>query len=242
MAGDSPAVILYDAAGKALAVEDGVAVPANQQGLFMLGKEGADARFISAVDDAGTKRLAVDAVGTVQVSATPVEDPALIFAKQLDDGGGTPSVDMLVDGSGTAVDFKCNPDSTDDIRITELRLVFVAGSIDFAGDTFGSGGGALSNGLLITIQVNDSGSPTDLENILINEDMLRFASTAGINVMLGQGGNNDVLVASFQFGSRMVIKQGSSDFVQVKVRDDLTQGNRILRYLTATLYGTRETP
>jgi hypothetical protein len=78
----SPVVILYDAAGVAMAVENGVALPANTRGLLVAGKDGANARFFkvaadgsaSAVlrdnsgnllgifDDAGTKRLMVQSM------------------------------------------------------------------------------------------------------------------------------------------------------------------------------------
>jgi hypothetical protein len=47
----SPAVILYDAAGVALAVADGVAIPVGTPGLLIAGKEGANSRFIKTGSD-----------------------------------------------------------------------------------------------------------------------------------------------------------------------------------------------
>ena len=47
----NPAVILYDAAGKAMAVENGVAIPANTKGLLAHTKDSSGtARAVESVD------------------------------------------------------------------------------------------------------------------------------------------------------------------------------------------------
>ncbi len=43
---DSPAAILYDSAGIAMAVADGSAIPANTKAVLIAGKEGSNSRFI----------------------------------------------------------------------------------------------------------------------------------------------------------------------------------------------------
>ena len=61
MSSDSPAVILYDASGVALAVSNGVAIPAGTQGLLTAGSDGTNARFLRVAAD-GTVRT--DPTGT----------------------------------------------------------------------------------------------------------------------------------------------------------------------------------
>lgn len=60
----SPAVILYDANGVALAVADGVAIPADTRGLLSMGVDGAGAARRILVDTAGNLR-------TRQLDGTP---------------------------------------------------------------------------------------------------------------------------------------------------------------------------
>ena len=58
MAGESPAVALYDASGNAMAVQDGVAIPANTKGLLIHGKDNSgDARVAEFLSDSGAYRL-----------------------------------------------------------------------------------------------------------------------------------------------------------------------------------------
>jgi len=55
---ESPAAILYDASGNAMAVQDGVAIPANTKGLLIHGKDGSgNARVAELVADAGIYRV-----------------------------------------------------------------------------------------------------------------------------------------------------------------------------------------
>ena len=68
MNGRSPAVILYDANGDPLAVQDGVAIPANTPGLMVVGTDGGTARYVRVASD-GTVRM--DPTGT---TAQPVTD------------------------------------------------------------------------------------------------------------------------------------------------------------------------
>lgn len=94
---DSPAVILYDAAGVAMAVQNGVAIPASTRGLLPM------------VSDAGTaRRLAGDGVGrAVVVGAGAAGTPTGGVATVQGDPAGTPvpvSVGALALPTGAATE------------------------------------------------------------------------------------------------------------------------------------------
>lgn len=63
----SPAAILYDANNVAMAVQDGVAIPANTSSLLMAGSDGTNARELLAISDGSGYRLGVDTVGQTTV-------------------------------------------------------------------------------------------------------------------------------------------------------------------------------
>lgn len=113
---DSPAVILFDAEGKALAVRDGVAIPANTPGMIPLGK-GTDgySYFLRTVDDGGVQRLAVQTLrksgddkvqlydGTTvlavkDATAIPANTPGLIPLGKLASDGKSYFVEVVDDG------------------------------------------------------------------------------------------------------------------------------------------------
>jgi len=71
----SPAVILYDANGVAMAVEDGVAIPLNTRALICAGKEGTNARFMRVAAD-GTVRIDPSGTTTQPISASSLPLPA----------------------------------------------------------------------------------------------------------------------------------------------------------------------
>jgi hypothetical protein len=55
---DSPAVVLYDSSGNAMAVQNGVAIPANTKGLLLHGRDGSgDARAAEVLVDGSINRL-----------------------------------------------------------------------------------------------------------------------------------------------------------------------------------------
>lgn len=70
---DSPAAVIFDENGVAIAVEPGTAVPANTPGLFIVGSDGTNARFLRMATD-GTLRI--DPTGTttqpVSVASLPL--------------------------------------------------------------------------------------------------------------------------------------------------------------------------
>ena len=79
----SAAVILYDANGVAMAVQDGVAIPVGTSAVLAAGSDGTDARFLRTSSD-GTIR--VDPTGTttqpVSVGTLPLPSGAATEAKQ----------------------------------------------------------------------------------------------------------------------------------------------------------------
>jgi hypothetical protein len=161
-------------------------------------------------------------------------NPGLLFLSFLMDSYG--SENMLIDGSTTPVEFKITADPSRDIILSELRIVYTNDDMVFDGDHFGPKP-ALTNGVLIDIQVND-GETADLINIKINEDFLRFITSAGINILLNNTGPKDVLIASFNLGGDMRLVANSSDFVRATVRDNVTDVKQ--KYLTSTIYGVKE--
>jgi hypothetical protein len=76
---------------------------------------------VAVVQDGSIYRLAVDVKGTVSVGA-PADYVAQVI-EFLKDGS---SEDMVVDGDPTPVDFVLNADPTQDIVLTEVRLVMTS--------------------------------------------------------------------------------------------------------------------
>lgn len=70
----SPAVILYDASGNPLAVQDGVAIPANTPRILIAGNEGGTARTLRTSSD-GTVRMDPTGTTTQPISATALPLP-----------------------------------------------------------------------------------------------------------------------------------------------------------------------
>lgn len=92
----SPVVILYDAAGVAMAVQDGVAIPANTKGLLLAGKEGSNSRFVRVASD-GTVRTDPTGTTTQPISGTVVANAGTGPFPVSDNGGS-----LTIDGTVTA--------------------------------------------------------------------------------------------------------------------------------------------
>jgi len=92
----NPAVLLYDANGIALAVRNGVAIPANTPGLIVMGSDGANSRYM-AVDSSG-RLVAVGAgvAGTPAGGVVSVQGVAAGTVLPISDGGGSVTVDGSV--------------------------------------------------------------------------------------------------------------------------------------------------
>src|SRR3989339_1828176 len=74
MSGFSPAVILFDENGIAMAVPDGLVLPANTRGLMLLGKDGMNSRFIRVASD-GAIKIDPTGITTQPISASELPLP-----------------------------------------------------------------------------------------------------------------------------------------------------------------------
>jgi hypothetical protein len=135
----------------------------------------------------------------------------------------------------TPVEFTVDSDPVYDLLLTEVRLVFVALSFDFSGASFGSGGSELTNGVLI--EVTSDGITTELGNLKVNEDVLLLPVRS--DVILGQGGNEDVMALSIDLGGVVALRANTSDKVKVTIRDDLTVGSRQIAYFEFSAFGIK---
>jgi hypothetical protein len=181
----------------------------------------------TVVDGSGNRRLRVEA--TV-VSSTPVE----AFFRQALENGGSP--DQIVDGSGAPIVFTLPADATDDIVLTELRLVISAGGFNWDGTTFGNGGGALTNGVLIELDLG--GTVTEIVNLQINEDLLLVPVRT--DVVVDQIAATAVIALSVDFGSGITLTAASADEVRSTIRDDLTSGPRSLNFFEMVGFGSKQ--
>jgi len=68
----SPAVVLYDANGQAVILEDGAAIPANQFGVPLIAKDGSTARVVAA--DASGNIKSVLQAGSAQIGKVVITD------------------------------------------------------------------------------------------------------------------------------------------------------------------------
>lgn len=178
---------------------------------------------VSVIRDGAIYRLAVSQVSGVATSLISVSD----FLKN----GSNDS--LKIDGSVTPVVFSFVADSTNDISISELRIVLSTGALVFDGTKFSSGVG-LTNGLLISGVVNNGNSIT-FGTIKVNEDLV-------INTNLGQvlqAGVTDNLTASFVFGGSIFLKHGTGDVISITVRDNMTVAGLDIDYLKAKLFGNK---
>jgi len=192
-----------------------------------------DGYAVGVVQDNLTYRLQVETnikPGSSILAGAVPNDPQLIIASKLLNGS---SSNMLVDGSVSPVSFKYNADSLKDIKLSELRLVLVANSLDFIGTHFGAIS-TLTNG--VNLEVKSNGVVTTLANLKLNEDFLLFHSTNSI--FLNESGPKDVIAAGYLLGGAIVLKAGTDDYLGIVIQDDLT--NTSFAYFQATGYGIKD--
>lgn len=139
-------------------------------------------------------------------------------------GGGTPSSDLLVDGSVTPVEFSYNADSTHDISIQEIRFTLASNSVTFGSGYFGAASGPLANGLLV--QIVSNGNTGTLANLVQNESFVNFASPGGFTWVVS---SKDMLSSAYLIGGGLKLYAGTSDKVLVTVRDDIDSAGVYLK-------------
>jgi hypothetical protein len=124
----SPAVILYDATGIAMAVQDGIAIPASTRGLLIAGKGGGGVARFANIKAPSTPAVAADEALVVTISpnntvtVTPSDSEAATYSAQADNFLiGNPATDVFtITGSASKL-----------IRIREIQF---SGTRTTAGD------------------------------------------------------------------------------------------------------------
>jgi hypothetical protein len=201
----SPAVILYDAYGNS----------------------------IGSIKDSDGYRLLIESKptpGSTSNVALP-SNPQLWFSQKLVKSGGGTS--LLVNGNSVNVDFKLEADPIYNLRISEIRFVFVSDSFMIDGSSFGPITG-LPNGILLETKHN--GANITIMTIKQNEDFLAMYSPGGTIVEVNTV--KDFVIAGLYVGGALVLRKGSTDYINAKVRDNLTDAK--MRYLTVTIHGIKE--
>jgi hypothetical protein len=164
-------------------------------------------------------------------NVTLPSNPGLWFSTKLKTIANATS--LLVNGSVTPVDFKLNADVSYDLRISEIRFVFVSDSFLIDGSSFGPITG-LTN--VILMEVNYNSVLSSIMTIKQNEDFLAMYSPSGTKVEVTTV--KDFVVAGLYVGGALMLRKGTTDYINVKVRDKLTDAK--MRYLTVTVHGVKE--
>ena len=236
-------VTIVDGEGNEVTGEEGNSATSIVSGVMnaMLERDTETFRFLTSINDsndASLKRLAVQselAPGSVIQTGTAFTGATETF--RLRNNTVSPDFQMKVDGSVSNKAFTKDAESTDDLVLISLRVVFSAENLLWSGTDFGKGGGALTNGFQINVVADNGDINTTFATLSINEDFLRlldFDSPPNSSTL--------ALAASINFGGAVKLVAGSSDKVEVLIRDDMTTASRGVNYLTGTLYASREAP
>lgn len=176
-----------------------------------------------------TGRMGVDLTGqSVSIGAPVPENPGNIVQQKLLNGG---SPSLRVNGSVTPVVFQFDADVTQDIKVGEIRMVFSASAIDMDGISFGPYT-SLTNGCLLEIEADST--LVTLANLQRNEDFLFFP---GSLPFFDRSGVQDILAVSYNLGGAVKLIGGSSDFIRMTIRDNLSQVN--YKLFQATVSGVK---
>jgi hypothetical protein len=145
-----------------------------------------------------------------------------LFIENAENGG---SADLRVDGSTTPVVFTIPADSTDTIRINELR--FYAGGNGIKFNQFLSQNTSLGTGLEVKIKSQDI--VVTFPMIFTTEDFKnKWSFGSGSNFVLQKQTGADQILAVNIFPTPIVIDpqgtHGTDDYIQVTISDDLTTG------------------
>jgi len=199
------------------------------QAVILYDSEGNEVAIVQGDD--GKYRLEVG--GNVQVTEPGTRvNPSALVRQNLLNGS---SDDMIVDGSGTPVDFEYIPGSGKSVRIYEVRFLISTGSMIFENKDFFDRPITLPNGCLFTVKTG--GTEYDLVNFRITEDFLRLPSSVGNFVNFT--GLSDLMVMSYPLN--VLLEDSNSDFVRMRIRDDIESGY-ITNTFTATVFGEDVTP
>lgn len=218
MAGESPAAVLYDDQGHAVAV-------VQDEVIYRLRTEGKIAKASGSIVYAealpvgsGVGRLKstiYTADGDPVTFGAVPPNPESIKNEFVEDSGDSPS--LLVDGSTTPVEFSYDADATHDISIQEIGFVLAANSVAFGNGNFGAIGGPLTNGLLV--QITSDGNTGTVANLTRNECFVHFASPGGFQWVVS---SKDMMSSTYLIGGGLKLKAGTADRVKITVRDNIS--------------------
>ena len=135
------------------------------------------------------------------------------------------SEDQIVDGSTTSVEFKVNADTGITKWITGFRLIVQGQTTDLSSQDFrryAQTAGGLTNGVDIeTFQGGTTTTITGAGAVLTMGEYLRYADDF-TNIISAISANVDYLHFDFTFDQPVVLAEGSSDAVIIRINDDLT--------------------
>lgn len=143
--------------------------------------------------------------------------------KYLTNAAGSP--DLNVNGSVTPVEFALSADSGITQWITGIRFLLEDTYLEINTNDFRRFGtastGALTNG--IQIEIFQSGVTTDIaaEPIVFLGDFLNYADSY-INLPNSVGAQEDFILFRFEFDKPVVLAEGSTDKLIVRINDNLT--------------------
>lgn len=245
MAQESPAVILYDANSKPLAVKDGVAIPADTPGLLPLAKLASDGKsyYLEVEDYSGRKRLLTQAIIR---GATSGFDADVTAQKRLrvdpSNGAGLGEVneyltfssnpDMNYNGSGTPRVYSYSAGS-DDIELISMVLSVEEPTISFGTTFWGISG--LTNGLLF--ELKSQGVSYTICNPRYTRDCVEEADSGGFDLVAA---SPDYARIRRSFAPGVVLKKqgtypGNEDYIRATVRDNISG----LDYLRVKIRGVK---
>jgi hypothetical protein len=166
--------------------------------------------------------LSVDSQGRLAVSVAPnVTSASVYFTTPLSGSSGS---SMLVDGSTTQISYSFSASATKTRYINKIAFIAIATDLQMNGTAFMKNNSTLTNG--VKVDITASGVPAQLFNMKVSTDFLAIGNIESLN----QVDVESICVFGFEMGGNVVLQAGSTDRINVIIRDDLTTtGNRVLK-------------
>lgn len=154
-------------------------------------------------------------------------DPArlanqLVLSERFTDENG--SSEQVVDGSVTPVDFSIRAEQGVTKWVTGFRLIIIGPNLDISTNQlrrYGAAAAGLTNGIQIesfqageTANITANPVQTIADYFLYQDDFLSLVSSIS--------NNEDLLTFDFLFVRPVVLVEGSTDEVIIRIRDDMT--------------------
>lgn len=230
----NPESVLYDADGNPVGVASDGSIYRLQSD-SKIAKGASDLVHLDAIDvSSGIGRLKSTLYsqdGEAIALNSVASNPAAIKNNFLLNGT---SSDMRVNGSVTPVVFSYDADPNYDISLQELTFIMTSNAITFGTDYFGAVAGPLPNGVLV--EITAGGYTGTVINMFQNECFVVFASPGGFQWIVS---SKDLMSSTFVIGGGLKLEAGSSDKVQVTIRDNLSSvGSCFKGYVKGNLLGS----